>query len=77
MMDEGEEAYTCVFTSALKGVPWSQFGHKLTLSESGQWSLRSIFPYSDENRTKIHRVRIVANLCSNSGKSNYVPDDLL
>jgi hypothetical protein len=72
MLDEADDGLSCVFASALRAVPWTQFGQKITLSEKSQqdeqWILKGLFEHPDSVQTRIHRIIIVANICSNSGK---------
>lgn len=71
MLDEADDGFSCVFSSALRAVPWSQFGQKITLSEKSkqeeQWFLKSLFD-QDRIQTRIRQMIIVANICSNSGR---------
>jgi hypothetical protein len=77
MLDEADDALSCAFSSGLRAVRWSQFGHKLCLSErsskkSDEWLLRNIFDPHEEVQTRIHSVTIVANLSSNSGQRQFI-----
>jgi hypothetical protein len=80
MLDEADDALSCAFSSALRAVPWSQFGQKLSLAERSskksddEWLLKSIFTPPDEIQTRIHGVTIVANLSSNSGRCVTLDD---
>lgn len=71
LIDEAEDAMSCVFTTALREIPWSQFGHKLQLSDVPgsqglQWKLIPLPDALRENEEPLHDILVVINISSPS-----------
>jgi hypothetical protein len=72
LIDEANDALSCVLTAALKEIPWNQFGHQLQLgdmsrSQTLQWRLCPIPDALRENELMIQDILVIVNISSPSG----------